>query len=181
MLFPPAPLQVNEYEALAFTAPVVWTPLLASGPTQPSEAVHEVALVEFHVSVEAEPGAMTDGLNVKLALGMTLTTASALGELPPAPAHDNEYEVAMVIVPLLWLPLGGSVPLQPPEAVHEAASVEVQVSKLVPPDATTPGADEMLAEGGGMNATVAVEGGVTPPGPVHTIEYSVVVKMAAVC
>jgi hypothetical protein len=46
--------------------------------------------VEFHVSVDAEPGAMTDGLTVNVALGTTFTTASTPGDIPPAPVHDNE-------------------------------------------------------------------------------------------
>jgi hypothetical protein len=82
---------------------------------------------------------------------------------------------------VLWLPLVGSVPLQPPAAVHEEASVELHVSRLAAPDATTLGAAEMLAAGAGMNVTVAVDGGLTPAGPMHATEYSVVAEMAAVC
>ena len=36
-------------------APVLWLPLVASAPLQPPDAVHDVALVELQVSVEAPP------------------------------------------------------------------------------------------------------------------------------
>ena len=40
---------------VAVSAPVLWLPLVASAPLQPPEAVHDVALVELHVSVDAPP------------------------------------------------------------------------------------------------------------------------------
>jgi hypothetical protein len=55
VLAPPAPLQVNEYEVVAVSAAVVSAPLVAFIPLQPSEAVHDVASVELHVSVDVPP------------------------------------------------------------------------------------------------------------------------------
>ena len=55
LLEPPAPLQVNEYDVVAASGPVLWLPLAALLPFQPPEAMHEVALVEIQVSVEAPP------------------------------------------------------------------------------------------------------------------------------
>jgi hypothetical protein len=83
--------------------------------------------------------------------------------------------------PVLWLPLTGSAPLQPPEAVHDVASLALHVSKLAPPGATVLGAADKLTAGAGMNVTVALDDGLVPPGPVHTMEYSVVAAMAPVC
>ena len=61
LLVPPGPEQVKEYAVVAPTAPVLCVPPLDNAPLQPSEAVHDAALLEFHVSVEVPPGAMTEG------------------------------------------------------------------------------------------------------------------------
>ena len=45
-------------------APVLCVPLVALLPLQPPVAVHEVALVELHVSVELPPLAITVGFAV---------------------------------------------------------------------------------------------------------------------
>jgi hypothetical protein len=50
-------------------------PLFANAPLQLPEAVHEVALVELHVSVEDPPLATVDGTAVKVAVGMIATGA----------------------------------------------------------------------------------------------------------
>ncbi len=50
-------------------APVEDVPLVASAPDQAPEAVHEVALVEDHVSDELEPLAMVLGLALRLTVG----------------------------------------------------------------------------------------------------------------
>jgi hypothetical protein len=59
-----------------------------------------VALVEFQVNVEVPPGATTEGLMLRVAVGMILTVALAL-EVPPAPVHDSEYAVAADTGPVL--------------------------------------------------------------------------------
>jgi hypothetical protein len=57
----------------AVSAPVDFVPLVASIPVQPPEAVQEVALVEFQVSVEAPPEATAVGLALSVAVGGTST------------------------------------------------------------------------------------------------------------
>jgi hypothetical protein len=47
------------------------------------------------------------------------------------------------------VPLVGSAPLQPPEAVHAVALVELHVSIAVPPDVTLVGLAVMVAVGAG--------------------------------
>jgi hypothetical protein len=114
---------------------VPWEPLTGRTPLHPLEAVHEAALVEFHISVEAAPTVTVVGLAVSTTIGAgtTLTVATATLLVPPEPVQVNEYEVVAVSAPVLWLPLGARVALQPPEAAHDVASVELQVSTEVPP------------------------------------------------
>jgi hypothetical protein len=110
-------------------------PLVALVPLQSPEAVHDVAFVELQVSVEAAPLATEVGfaVNVTVGRGPTVTVAVATLLVPPEPVQVSEYDVVAVRAPVLWLPLVASAPLQPPEAVHDVASVELQVSVEAPP------------------------------------------------
>jgi hypothetical protein len=130
LLVPPAPVHVNENDVVAVSAPVLWLPPVASAPLQPPEAMQEVALVELHVSVDAPPLTMDVGFAVSaiIGAGTTLTVAVAILLVPPAPVHVNENDVVAVSAPVLWLPLVASAPLQPPEAVHDVAADELQIS-----------------------------------------------------
>jgi hypothetical protein len=176
LLAPPAPLQVKEYDVVVVSAPVLRVPLIGSAPVQPAEAVHEMALLEFQVSVDVPPGAMTEGLTVSVTVGLTLTVAVVSELVPPGPVHASEYEVAVDTAAVLWVPLVPSEPLHPPEAVHAVALVEVHVNVALPPAATTDGAAVNIAAGTGIIVTVTVvtTGAVLPPGPVQTSEYAVV-------
>ena len=73
-------------------APVLWLPLVALAPLQPPVAVHEVALVELHVSVDAPPLATEAGFapSVTVAAGITVTVAVATLLVPPAPVQVSE-------------------------------------------------------------------------------------------
>jgi hypothetical protein len=118
-------------------------PLAANVPLQPPEAVHEVALVEFQVSVEAPPLGTFVGFAVNVAVGaglaVTLTVAAADALVPPEPIHVSEYVVSLVKAPVLWLPLVATAPVQPPEALHDVASVELQVNMAASPLLTVVG------------------------------------------
>ncbi len=60
------------------------------------------------------------------------------------------------------------VPDQPPEAVHEVALVELQVSVEVPPEATLVGLALSATVGAdAVTATVADCGALVPPDPVQ--------------
>lgn len=72
-----------------------------------------------------------------------------------------------MIGPVNCVPLGPSIPLQPPEAVQESAPVELQVSDDVPPRATAPGDAVSVVVGNGFTVTTALTGALVPPGPVH--------------
>lgn len=66
---PPAPVHDNEYVAELLRVPVVSLPDVAFVPLQPSLAVHAVAFVDDHVSVEALPGDTEVGLAARLTVG----------------------------------------------------------------------------------------------------------------
>ena len=110
-------------------------------PLQPApEAVHEVALVELQVSVEVPPLAMTEGAAANVAVGMMLTRTVEATLVPPVPVHVKEYELGIVIAPVLCVPLVALVPLQPPVAVQDVALLELQLSVDTPPLAMEVGA-----------------------------------------
>ena len=129
-LVPPAPLQVSEYDEFAVMAPVLRVPLLGNAPLQAPEAVHAVALVELHISVEAPPAATIAGFTVRVAVGAaaTVTVAVTVLLVPPAPLQVSEYDVFDVMAPVLRVPLVANTPLQPPDALQEVAFVELQLN-----------------------------------------------------
>ncbi len=103
LLVPPAPVQINEYELVAVSGAVPCVPIVALVPFQPPEAVHEVALVELHVSVEVPPLATEVGFadNVTVAVPGTVTVAVATLLVPPAPTQVKEYMVVVVSAPVI--------------------------------------------------------------------------------
>ena len=94
-LVPPGPVQVSEYVVAVVSAAVFWVPLIASAPLQPPAAVHDVASVELHVSVDFEREATLVGLAVKVAVGTgaMLTVALATALVPPGPVQVKEYDL----------------------------------------------------------------------------------------
>jgi hypothetical protein len=168
VLAPPAPMQVSEKDVGAVTAPVRWLPPAAVVPVQPPDAVHDVALVELQVSVEAPPLVTVVGFAVNVAVGTIATVAVAAALMPPGPEQVREYEAFAVRAPVLWLPPAASVPLQPPDAVHDVALVELQVSAETPPRAIVVGFALNVAVG--TMATVADAAALVPPAPVQVSE-----------
>ncbi|HWS68681.1 MAG TPA: hypothetical protein VN325_38420 [Steroidobacteraceae bacterium] len=79
-------------------------PLVANAPLQPPEAVHDVALVELQVSVEAPPLATLVGFAVNVAVGaglaVTVTVATVAVLVPPDPVHEREYVVSAAKTPV---------------------------------------------------------------------------------
>ena len=128
-------------------------PLAANVPLQAPEAAHDVALVEFQVSVEAPPLGTLVGFAVNVAVGtglaVTVTAAETAELVPPEPVQVREYEESVVKAPVLWLPLVANGPDQPPEAVQDVASVELQVNMAASPLLTVVGEADIDAVGGG--------------------------------
>jgi hypothetical protein len=127
-------------------------PLAANVPLQPPEATQDVALVELQVSVEAPPLGTFVGFAVNVAVGtglaFTVTVAETAELVPPEPAQVREYVVSVVKAPVLWAPLVANAPVQPPEAVQDVASVELQVNMAASPLLTVLGETDIDAVGG---------------------------------
>lgn len=71
-------------------APVDCDPVMAFAPDHAPEAVHEVALLDDQVSVDALPLPIVLGLALKLTVtvGLALTVTVAVCEaVPPVPVH----------------------------------------------------------------------------------------------
>jgi hypothetical protein len=99
---------------------------------------------------------------------VTVVVATLL--VPPAPVQLNEYDVLAVRAPVLWLPLVALAPLQPPEAVHEVAWVELQVNVETPPLATETGFAVSVTVAADATVTLAVATLLEPPAPVQVNE-----------
>ena len=84
---------------------------------------------------------------------------------PPVPVHVSEYAVGTVSAPVLCVPLVVFVPLQPPEAVQDAESVEVHVSVEAPPLGTEVGAAVSVTVAEPVTLTVTVATVLAPPAP----------------
>ena len=90
-LLPPAPMHCRLYVTLAVRFVNVWLLEVALAPVQPPEAVHEVALVLDHVSVELPPEETEVGFAASVSVGAggvawTFTVAERWIE-PPVPVH----------------------------------------------------------------------------------------------
>jgi hypothetical protein len=88
----------------------------------------------------------------------TVTAAVAGALVPPGPLQVKEKEVFALSAAEFWVPLVARGPLQPPDAAHEVALVELHVSADVPPLATAVGLAVRVAVGTGAIVTVAVAG-----------------------
>jgi len=85
-LVPLVPVQVMEYELGTASAPVLCVPLVAFVPLQLPDAVHEVAFVELHDSVEALPLATVAGAAPSDAVGSAAPVLLVLALVPPPQA-----------------------------------------------------------------------------------------------
>jgi hypothetical protein len=95
------------------------------------------------------------GLALNSAVGgaRTVTLVEATGLVPPGPLQLIEKVVVPTVGSMLRAPLSASGPLQPPEAAHEVAWVELQLNVAAAPAATRVGAaasDAVGTAGGGV-------------------------------
>ena len=121
---PPGPAQTSEYAVAAVNGPVLWLPLAASVPLQPPDAVHESALVDVHVKVEAPPEATAVGVAVKSNGWQMVHRDRAQSPsywCRPVPCTSKKKSRLPSTHPCFCVPLLASVPLQSPEAAHEVA------------------------------------------------------------
>jgi len=158
---------------VAVKGPVDSEPLVGRVLLHPPDALHAVALVEDHVSVEAPPLVTVVGLAVSVTVGaggdaVTATDTEALAP-PPAPVHVSVKLVVAVSGPVDAVPLVGRVLLHPPDALHAVALVEDHVRVEDPPLVTLVGLAVSVTVGAGGDAVTATdtEALALPPAPVH--------------
>ena len=96
----------------------------------------------------------------------TVTVADWDAE-PPAPVQVSVYLVDALSAAVLCEPLVASLPLQPPEALQEAALVEAQVNVDVPPLAMVLGFAVSVTVGAGAVTVTVADCAALPPGPVQ--------------
>jgi hypothetical protein len=102
--------------------------------------------------------------------GLTSTT-TVLRALPPGPVQSNVNAVVADRLPLDSVPDGGLLPVHPPDAVHEAVSVLVQLRVTLLPDGVLLRLvikDTVGAWAEPPTTTVTVREAL-PPGPVQRI------------
>jgi hypothetical protein len=171
---PPVPVHVRVYCWVEVNAPVDREPLVARFPDQPPEPVHEAAFVELQVSVAADPGLSAVGFALRVTVGaepFTVTVAVALAD-PLAPVHVRVYCWVEVNAPVDWEPPIERVPDQPPEAVHEVAFVELQVSVAADPGLTVVGLALRVTVGAELSTVTVVVALADPPAPLHVRVYA---------
>jgi hypothetical protein len=174
LTLPPAPLQPSVKVLVTVSGLDVSLPEVALVPDQAPEALHEVTLVEDHVSVEVPPLATDVGVAARDSVGaggVTVTVDDALA-VPPDPEHARANVLVLVNAGVDWLPAVGFAPDQAPEAEQEVAFVEDQVRTEDPPLTTDVGvavSDTLgTAAGGGAPDTVTVvDAFALPPEPVQ--------------
>jgi hypothetical protein len=69
-MLPPAPVHASVYVLAEVSGPTVLLPETVFVPVHAPDAVHDVAFVLVHVSVELPPEATVVGLPVKLSVGV---------------------------------------------------------------------------------------------------------------
>ena len=121
---------------MALSAPVLALPLVGSFPDQPADAVQLLALLDDQLSIADVPLLTVVGLALRLTVGLggaeTLTVTDRLA-LPPGPLQASVKVVVALSAPVLALPLVGSFPDHPADAVQLLALLDDQLSIADPP------------------------------------------------
>ena len=154
---------------MALSAPVLALPLVGSFPDQPADAVQLLALLDDQLSIADPPLLTVVGLALRPTVGgaETLTVTDWLA-LPPGPLQASVNVVVPLSAPVLVLPLVGSLPDQPPEAVQLLALVEDQFSIADPPRLTVVGLALRLTVGlTGAETLTVTDRLALPPGPLQ--------------
>ena len=145
-------------------------PVRALAPVQAPDAVHEVALLDDQVRVDALPLAMVLGLALKLAVtvGFALTvTVAVWAAVPPVPVHVRVYAEVALSAPVDWLPEIAFAPDQAPDAAHEVAFVADHVSVALPPLLIALGPTLSVTAGADALTETVADCTALPPLPVH--------------
>jgi hypothetical protein len=138
---------------LAVRLPVDCVPDVAFVPDQPFDAVHEVALVDDQVRVDAAPELIEVGFAVSETVGAGIAppvTAIVTAPYPVVPSllvQVSEKRVSAFSAPVLLEPFVAFAPDQPPDAAQLAAFVVVHESIVDPPALMLIGLAVMLTVG----------------------------------
>ena len=154
---------------MAVSEPVDCEPLSARLPDQAPDAIQEVAFLLDQASIEAVPELTVLGLALSVTTGGkvgTVTVTDCVAE-PPSPVQVRSYSVVLVSAPVDQVPLVATAPLQPPEAVHAVASLELQVKLELAPLITVVGAAVNVTAGAGSVTTTSADCEAEPPVPVQ--------------
>ena len=140
----------------AVKAPVDCVPDVAFVPLHPPLALHDVALLLDHESVDDAPDAMLVGeaFNVTVGTGLTVTVADRL-VAPPVPVQVNVNVELALSGPLACVPEVALLPDHAPLAVHAVALLLDHESVEEPPEATLVGEALKITVGTGLTVTVA--------------------------
>ncbi len=160
----------------------VCDPLVGTVPVKAPDAVQVSAFVEDQVSVELPPETTLLGFALKDTVGgvtLTDTVAELLAE-PPLPVQARTNFVVALNATVVWVPLVGSAPVQPFDAVHELVFVEVQVNTEVLPLLTVVGFAVIVTTGAGAVTVMVAEFEALPPAPVQESVKLVVAVRAPV-
>ncbi len=86
---PPVPVQVSVNFVVAVRVAVAFEPLVVSSALQPPDALHEVALVDDQLNVDAVPLLTVLGLAVSVTAGagVVTDTVADCDALPPVPVQ----------------------------------------------------------------------------------------------
>lgn len=175
---PPAPEQASEKVLVTESAPVDVEPDVALLPDHAPEAVHKVAFVELHVNVAEPPLGTVVGLAASVSVGAggaaSTTTVTDRVAVPPGPVQDKVKVLVTVKASLDCDPAVVLLPDHAPEAAHELALVDDQVSVDMPPLVTVVGLALSVtagaAGGGDPTTTTVTDCVVGPPRPEHVKE-----------
>jgi hypothetical protein len=142
--------------------------LTATAPDHPPEAVQVVALVEDQFNVELLPWDTLAGLAVKETVGGADTeTVADCDAVPPAPLQLKVNFVVALSAAVACDPVVAWAPVQPPEALHEVAFVDDQVSVEVAPLFTVVGLAAKVTAGAGVLTDIVADCDALPPVPLQ--------------
>jgi hypothetical protein len=121
--------------------------------------VHDLALVDDHVNVDAVPLVMLLGLALMVTAvvgaGLTVTVVDCEA-LPPVPVHVSPYVALALSAPVDCEPLIALLPDHAPEAAHDVAFAALQLSVELLPLAMVLGmALKLIAGAAAFTDTVA--------------------------
>ena len=134
---PPAPLHPSVKDEVALNAEMISVPLVVFEPDHAPEAVQDVALVLLHVSVVELPAITAVGFAVSVTVGSVaeIVTVVVVEDVPPGPVQSSVNDASALRGPIDSDPLVTLAPLQAPDAMHEVASVLLQLRVVLPPAA----------------------------------------------